>query len=140
MKWEYNGVEYNDKHDDSLYGFIYCVYYEDEDGNLFKYYGKHKWIKEIKKHFGKRRLAEITDKRLKTYEIVTSDSEWRDYVGSCKDTMGYIPIHKEIICFACSQRELTWLETKILIMKGALEDDMCLNGNILGKFFKHNLV
>lgn len=140
MKWEYNGVEYNDKHDDSLYGFIYCVYYEDEDGNVFKYYGKKKWFKEIKKHFGKKKLAEITDKRLKTYEMIVSDNDWRTYVGSCKDTKDYIPIHKEIICFARSNRELTYLEAKIMFQFGALEDDSCLNGNLLGKFYRGDLV
>lgn len=140
MKWRYNGKDYDTKHDDSLYGFVYCVHYEDGNGNIYKYYGKKKWFSERKKHFGKKRLSEVTDKRLKTYEIVKSDNDWREYVGSCKDTKDYIPFYKEIICFARSQRELTYLEAKIMFQRGALEDEDCLNGNLLGKFYRGNLV
>ena len=140
MTWTYNNEEYNTKHDENLHGFIYCVYFEAEDGNVYKYYGKKKWFSERKKHYGKKRLAEVTDKRLKTYEIIVADNDWRSYTGSCKDTKDYIPIYKEIICFAKSQRELTYLEAKVMFQRGALEDDECLNGNLLGKFFKGNLV
>ena len=140
MHWKYNDEPYTDKHDESLYGFIYCVYFEGSDGKVYKYYGKKKWFSEKKKHFGKKRLAEVTDKRLKTYEMVVSENDWKSYIGSCKDTKDYIPIYKEIICFARTQRELTWLEAKVMFQRGSLEDDECLNGNLLGKFFKGNLV
>ncbi len=140
MKWRYNKLEYDVKHNESLYGFIYCVYFESEDGNVYSYYGKKQMTSYRKKHFGKKKLATITDKRLKTYEIVESDSNWKNYTGSCKDTKDYIPIYKEIIRFAKSKRELTYLEAKIMFSRGALEDKSCLNGNISGRFFRDNLV
>ncbi len=139
MKWRYNKLEYDVKHDESLYGFIYCVYFEDEDGNVYNYYGKKKWFSETKKHFGKRRMAEVTDKRLKTYEMIVRDNDWRMYTGSCKDTKDYIPIYKEIICFAPSKTALTYMETKIMFQRGALEDESCLNANIMGKFYRGRL-
>ena len=140
MNWRYCGRDYTEKHDESLFGFIYLVHFEDESGNIFKYYGKKKWFSETKKHFGKKKLAEMTDKRLKTYEYIKRDNDWRTYVGSSKETDGLIPIYKEILEFARSQRELTYLETKVLFARGALEDKDCLNGNIMGRFFKGRLV
>ena len=139
MNWRYQNVDYDTKHDESLYGFIYAVYFENDNGDVFTYYGKKKWYSERKKHYGKKKLAEITDKRLKTYEMVVSDNDWRTYTGSCKETKGLIPIYKEIICFARSKRELTYLETKIMFQRGALEDEKCINGNIMGRFFRGSL-
>ena len=140
MNWKYQGLDYTDKHDDTLYGFIYLVHFENESGDIFKYYGKKKWFSETKRHFGKKELAKLPDKRLKTYEMVVKDNDWRTYVGSSKETEGLIPIHKEIIQFARSSRELTYLETKILFARSALEDEECLNKNILKRFFRSNLV
>ena len=140
MTWSYNNKPYTDKHDDSLYGFIYCVYFEDGNGQVYKYYGKKKWFSERKKHYGKKKLAQMTDKRLKTYEMIVTDNDWRTYTGSCKDTKGYIPIYKEIICFTRTQREHTYLETKVMFQRGALEDEECLNANIMGRFYRGKLV
>jgi hypothetical protein len=140
MNWMYNDVEYTDKHDDTLYGFIYCVYFESGDGKVFKYYGKKKWFSETKRHFGKKELAKVTDNRLKTYEYIIRDNDWRTYTGSCKDTRGYIPIYKEIICFTRTQREHTYLEVKVMSQRSALEDELCLNANILNRFYKGKLV
>ena len=168
MKWRYNGIDYDTKHDDSLYGFVYCVHYEDGNGNVYKYYGKKKWfaenhVEELKsglrreKSLGEvRKRKPMTDEdlanrtkaqvrngvrsKIVTYDIMHSDNDWREYVGSCKDTKDYIPFYKEIICFARTQRELTYLEAKIMFQRGALEDEDCLNGNLLGKFYRGNLV
>ena len=140
MNWMYQGKEYLDKHSDDIYGFIYCVYFENNVGDIFKYYGKKKMFSETKKHYGKRKLAEVTDKRLKTYEMVIRDNDWGSYVGSCKDTKGYIPIRKDIICFTASQREHTYMEVKVLFQRGALKDPSCLNQNIMGRFFRGRLV
>ena len=140
MEWRYCGRAYTEKHDDRLHGFIYLIHFEDESGNIFKYYGKKKWWKDIKRNFGKKELALIADKRKRTYEYVRKDNDWREYVGSCKDTEGLIPIYKEILEFARSNRELTYMEAKVMFARGALEDEDCLNGNIMGKFFRDNLV
>ena len=119
----YNGSEYLERHNDDVYGFIYVITYEDEDGNLYSYYGKRAMIYNKKYHFGKKQLATMTDKRLKTYENRPYENMgWKSYVGSCKDTNGYIPTSKYILQFASSKRELTWLELKIMVLYGAIED------------------
>lgn len=168
LHWRYNDSDYIDKHDDSLYGFIYCVYFENDLGDIFKYYGKKKWfaentISELKSGLRRensigtvRKLVEMSplelEKRTKTqvrsnvrnklvtFDIVHSDNDWRTYTGSCKDTKGYIPIYKEIICFTRTQREHTYLETKVMFQRGALEDNDCLNANIMGRFYRGRLV
>ena len=140
MNWHYNGKEYTEKHDDTLYGFVYCVYFEDDVGNVYHYYGKKKWFSKIKKNYSQKKIDEMADKRRRKYEYVIKDNNWQDYTGSCKDTKDYIPIHKEILLFARTQRELTYLEAKVLFQVGALEDEKCLNGNILSRFYRDNLV
>jgi len=139
MKWTYNDEVYDELHTPEVFGFIYKITFEDGDGELYSYYGKKQVKARIKKHFGKRKLAEATDKRKKTYEYVIKEAKWKDYIGSCKDTEGYIPIAKEILCFANSGRELTYLEAKALFARGALEDEKCLNANVLGRFFRGNI-
>lgn len=139
MNWTYMDSEYTEIHDDSLEGFIYEVDYEDEDGNLYIYYGKKNFYLTKKKHFGKKKIAEMADKRKKTYEYVKTEDDWKTYTGSCKSTDGLIPVAKRILMFARSKRELTYIETKMLFVNGALEDTKCLNANISGTFFRDNL-
>ena len=167
MNWVYQGKEYIEKHSDNLYGFIYKVTFEDEDGKVFVYYGKKKMFSETTLSALKngtqrpnskriRKLKPMTfneiDNRTKSqvssnvrnkiveYDVVSADNDWRSYVGSCKDTKGYIPIRKDIICFTASQREHTYMEVKVLFQRGALEDESCLNQNIMGRFYRERLV
>ena len=140
MIWRYNDQDYSEQHDPSLYGFTYLVHFENGNGDVFKYYGKRKWNSVTKKHFGKKKLATMSDRRLKTYEMITKENAWQDYVGSSKETDGLIPIHKEIIEFARTSRELTYMETKLLFVRSAIEDESCINRNILKRFFRDNLV
>ena len=85
-------------------------------------------------------LATVTDKRLKTYEYTYKENKWRDYLGSSKETENYIAIKKDILMFARSNRELTYLETKTLFSHSAIEDPKCLNISILNKFFRGKTV
>ena len=167
MNWRYQNVDYDTKHDESLYGFIYAVYFENDNGDVFTYYGKKKWLSETniislksgipregnvgrvrkRKPMTEDDLANRTKTQVRNgvsskiveYDTMMTDNDWRTYTGSCKETEGLIPIYKEIICFARSKRELTYLETKIMFQRGALEDEKCINGNVMGRFFRDRL-
>jgi len=46
---------------------------------------------------------------------------------------------KEILEYCYSKKELTFREIQAIICMQGLEDDKCLNDNILGKFFRKDL-
>lgn len=121
-------------------GFIY----EITDSTGKKYIGKKSLWSIRKKHFGKKKLATMTDKRLKTWEKIKKESDWLKYTGSNKELNRNIDnnleITKEILIFAYSKKELTYLELKFLFSKGVLESDSYYNDNIQGKFFRKDLV
>lgn len=114
-------------------GFIYRIDYED--GTY--YFGKKNFIDTQKKNLGKKELAQITDARLKTYKVVKKESNWREYEGSCKESIGKTIIKKVILEAYKTQRALTFAEARILFRNESLFMPRCLNGNILGKFFRN---
>ena len=146
MEWIYNDEVYDKIHSPEVYGFIYLINLENEDGEVYKYYGKKNFYTENEidalKNGGTREGhvkfvgRNAGGRRIKRELIRRESKSWKKYTGSCKNCDGYIPISKEILCFAKDKRELTYLETKALFARGALEDDKCLNGNILNKFFR----
>jgi len=118
-----------------MQGFIYRIDYEDE----FYYYGKKDFVSDVKTPLGKKALAEQTDKRLKTYKRVQRETNWRTYEGS-HDAIGFTIKCKTIIRLCRTKRELTFREAEIQFKQGVLFSEKCLNKNILGKFFKGNIL
>lgn len=114
-------------------GFIYKIEYTD--GTF--YYGKKNFVDETTKPLGKKELALITDKRLKKYKTVRKESNWRTYEGSSKETIGKTISKKIILNVYKTQRALTFAEARLLFNTDALFMKNCLNGNILGKFFRN---
>ena len=51
-------------------GFVYIMNMKDEKGKMHSYIGKKNFYSRRKKKFGKKKLAAMTDKRAKKYEIV----------------------------------------------------------------------
>lgn len=144
MFWEYEGNKIktiNDFPTDAV-GFIYCITFS----NGKKYIGKKNLYTTRKKHFGKKQLALITDKRLKTYELITKESDWKTYNGSQKDVKLVLKnketvISKKEILYICnSLKKLTYFELKALIVEGCLEKEEYYNDNILGKFFRSEII
>lgn len=134
MNWINKSVVYDFS---GYYGFIYRIWYDD--GGY--YYGKKNFTSTRKKMFGKKRLAELDDNRLKKYEYITIESNWRfGYNGSTKNSKGKTVSKKEILLLGKTKRELTYLEAKLLFEMDVLNDEACLNENILGKFFKGNII
>ena len=141
MNWIYKGKEITDIRDlpdDKLHGFIYLIKLD----NGQQYIGKKNFKSVTKKNFGKRRLATITDRRLKTYETITKESNWKSYVSSSKKVNDLIEsgrtYTKEILFLAGSKRELTYRETEHLFIYNVLFDNNFINDNILGKFYGKN--
>lgn len=142
--WIYKG-SYIDSIEDILkfypdaIGFVY----EIELSNGRRYIGKKNLFSTRKVKLGKKELAKLTDKRLKKYKMVTKESDWLSYIGSSKPlkedlTNGFTIMSREILIFAESPRELTYLETQQLFCRKVLElGSKYYNESILGKFFKN---
>lgn len=125
----------------SAIGFIYII--TDSDGKV--YIGQKSLFSKRKKHFGKKQIAEITDKRKKTYEYVVKESDWLTYTGSNKELNEEIKkgkrYRKEILRYCFNKKQLSYYETKYLMMYGVIEPgNNSYNGNILGKFYPKDLI
>lgn len=138
MNWKHNSKNITsiDNMPEGTIGFIYLLTLSNG-----KYYiGKKNIYSTRKKNFGKKKIAQITDKRLKKYEYITTESNWKTYNGS-SELLKILPdnisvINRKILAFAKTSKELTYLETKYLFLNNVLEDKDFYNQNILGKFFK----
>ena len=122
-------------------GFVYEVTLS----NGMKYIGKKNLFSIRKKKFGKKQLAAVTDKRLKKYEVIIKESDWKSYYGSSKrlkeDVKNGLQVtNREILAIATSKMNLTYLETKHMFIREVLErSDKYYNDNILGKFYKKSI-
>jgi len=132
VNWTMNGNILSDKKPPSnMWGFIYRIDYT----NGKSYIGKKQFWSVTKKPFGKKKLAEVTDKRAKKYEMVVKENNWRRYVGSSKLTEG-LEIKQKAILEICSDKiNLTYCEQKWLMKEDVLVDDTYLNDCIGGKFY-----
>lgn len=122
-------------------GFIYRII--DENGK--EYIGQKSLFSKRKKKFGKKKLAEITDKRKKKYEYIIKESNWLTYTGSNKELNGNIEdglkYTKHILQFCFNKKQLTYFETKFLMLYGTIEPgNNSYNGNIQGKFYPKDLI
>jgi len=139
MSWIYKAVEFTDKMiPEGAIGFVY----EMEaiiDGKSVRYVGKKNFFSVRKKRFGKKALAEMTDKRTKKYIMITKPS-YQNYYSSNKVLQDAhkagIPIKRYMVKICFSKTELTYEETKYQFKREVLEKEEFLNGNILGRFYK----
>jgi len=137
--WNYQGKPITEVSDlpDNVHGFVYMI--TDENGK--KYIGKKTIFTVRKRKFGKKESKLITDKRLKLYETVRKEGNWKIYTGSntilnegIKKGLQYT---KEIIRVAYHKKQLSYYETRELFEKRVLEtDDDYYNSNINGTYFK----
>ena len=140
-KWQY-GEEYNPE---NYFGFVYKI--TNLTNGKF-YIGKKFFWYNKKKKLTKKQLAEQTGPgRKPTTEIVKVESDWKTYWGSSKELLTDIKQlgdeHFEcIILQLCkTKKELTYFEIHHQCKSDVLlPNTLTYNDNILGKFFRKDLV
>ena len=134
--WLYNnevikGIEQIPK---NTFGFIYQSIYIPTNE---KYLGK-------KVLYFNKTLPPL--KGFKRKRKVVKESDWITYYGSHEKIKILLKENKhnnfkrEILEFAFNKKHLTYLETKYLFCNNVLENEEYINDNILGKFFRKDLV
>ena len=134
--WLYNnkvikGIEQMPK---NTFGFIYKATYIP---TREKYLGK-------KVLFFNRTLPPL--KGAKRKRKVVKESDWQTYYGSHTKIKQLLSEGKqedftrEVLEFAFNKKHLTYLETKYQFCNNVLENTEYINDNILGKFFRKDLV
>ena len=113
------------------YGFIYRLIFDDG----CEYIGKKSFISTTKKPFGKKKLAAITDKRAKKYEVVVKESNWIRYESSCKDIGDRKLVEKHIIKVCKTKQDLSYWENYYLYGNEVLFNDKFINRNIEGRYY-----
>ena len=140
MTWTYKGkviTELSDMPEGTI-GFIYKIT-NIQTGEY--YVGKKNVLSVRKRKFGKREIAALPDKRMKHWEMVAKESDWKDYRSS-NDTVKNWPNGSsklEILRFCSSKKSLTYYELQEQFSHDVLGDELALNDNLLGKFFRKDL-
>lgn len=139
MSWLYEGRPFTDNMiPDGAVGFVY----EMEaviNGKSVRYVGKKNFYSVTKKKFGKKAMANVTDKRTKKYETVTKPSYQNYYSSNAVLKEAHkagVKIKRFMVKICFSKMELTYYETKYQFVREVLEKEEFLNGNILGRFFR----
>lgn len=131
-KKEIKSVE--DMPKDSI-GFVYLI--ETDKGS---YIGKKQLYTKRKRKFGKKEIAKIKDKRLKHWEYVIKESNWKVYNSSNKELKELLKnglkCNKYILDYAKTKKELSYKEEKQLYINEVLEKEEYFNSNISGRYFK----
>ena len=150
MTWTYQGRVINELSDmpKGTHGFIYKI----TNGQTGEYYvGKKQVVSVRKRKFGKKEIAKLTDKRMKRYEMVTKESKWQDYRSSNKTVSDWFDkdgranpssndrIELKILKFCSNKKSLTYYELQEQFSHDVLSDELSLNDNLLGKFFRKDL-
>lgn len=155
MTWTYKGQLITELSDmpENVFGFIYKI----TNGKTGEYYiGKKQVLSVRKRNFGKREIAALEDKRMKKYEYVTKESDWKEYRSSNKVVKGWFDenetalnegrnndindrLELRILRFCSNKKSLTYYELQEQFAHDVLADEDSLNDNLLGKFFRKDL-
>jgi hypothetical protein len=129
---------------EGCHGFVYKIHSYETD---HFYVGKKILENNIKRKIGKKEKALIEGKgRKPSFERLQKESNWKEYWSSSKILLeeykkyGQMEFERLILDFAFSKKHLTYLELKYQFEYNVLEDKLSLNDNILGKFFRKDLV
>ena len=133
-----------DQFPEDTFGFIYKITHIDTNK---AYIGKKSLYHNKKHKLTRKQLAEqpVTRGRKSTHEVIQCESDWRTYCGSSKELtadikqFGVEKFRREIIYIAKSKKQLTYLELKAQFQFDVLEINS-YNDNILGKFFRKDLI
>lgn len=145
MSWRYKGDYITELGDmpENVFGFIYKIT-NTETGEY--YIGKKQVVSVRKRNFGKKEIAALEDKRMKKYEMVVKESDWKTYRssnGTVKNwfstTEGSAKCNLEILRFCSNKKSLTYYELQEQFSHDVLGDELALNDNLLGKFYRKDL-
>jgi hypothetical protein len=122
------------------YGYIYMTVHTKTGRS---YIGKKAFQHTTNKKLGKKELSEIPVTRGKrpSKKVVVKESDWKTYYGSNTEVKS-LPkdeLKRYALRLCKTKKELTYWETKYLFEYNVLEDDLYMNDNILGKFFRKDL-
>jgi serine/threonine protein kinase len=135
MNWLYRESEITDlKHiPEGIFGFIYQVTHIPTGK---KYIGK-------KQLLSYRTLPPLKGERKK--RKVIKEGDWKTYYGSHPEVKKLVKeskedFHREILQFVTTRKQLTYYELVHLIRQDVLGNEDYYNDNILGKFFRKDLI
>ena len=122
-------------------GYVYVTYHIPTGR---QYIGKKNFFHTTNKKLGKKELLEIPITRGKrpTKKQVIKDSDWKTYYGSATEikSLPKEEMLRHVLKLCKNSKQLTYWETKYLFQYNVLEDDHYINDNILGKFYRKDLI
>jgi len=129
---------------EKYYGFVYKI----TNKITGKFYVGKKAFWHNKKHkLTKKQLAEQSGPgRKPTHEIVQVESDWKTYWGSSKELLADIKQYGEenferwVFVQCKTKKQLTYYELHYQCNEGCLISKNSYNDNILGKFFRKDLL
>ena len=130
---------------ENVIGFVYLI--EFTDGK--KYIGKkelycERWMprRTLGRPKDSIKIKVVMNKKGERYlsDLRRKESNWKRYKGSSAESAVRTPKVRYVIAKARDGRELTYLEAKMLFKYDTLENEDFLNKNILGKFYRKNMM
>lgn len=122
-----------------------------ENGNYIGFIYKIECNITGKVYYGKKNFFSKTTKQIKGLGkrpkkvVVIKESDWKKYYSSNKEIKELSKLNKNrfkrtILCLCKTAKELSYRELEVQVLNKVLEDDNCWNENILGRFFKRDLI
>lgn len=126
------------------FGFIYRIT-NLENGKC--YIGKKQLLSKVNKKLGKKEMAALPTQRGRkvTKKLIVSESNWKDYWGSCKPlledlkTQGEFAFKREILMICKSKKLLTYWEAAFQIKEDVLLKEN-YNDTILGHYYRKDFL
>lgn len=126
------------------FGFIYRIT-NLENGKC--YIGKKQLQSKVNKKLGKKEMAALPTQRGRkvTKKLVISESNWKDYWGSCKPlledlkNLGEDKFEREILMICKSKKLLTYWEAAFQIKEDVLLKEN-YNDTILGHYYRKDFL
>lgn len=144
--WIYNNKPFTEIPEGYI-GFVYKITCVNKSNPYFgwTYYGLKHFFTITTKKLGKRAVAALPDKRMSKKIKTTNESNWSTYCSSSKELQALIkknPTHfkKEILVLCKTKKQLSYCETEILFKYDVLRNEKNWNSNILGRFYKRDLI
>jgi hypothetical protein len=126
---------------DEWYGYVYMTTHIPTGK---QYVGKKAFKHTLNKKLNKKELAAIPVTRGKrpSNKKVINESDWKTYYGSSEQVKS-LPkeeLKRYVLKLCKTSKQLTYWETKLLFQYNVLEDDNYFNNNILGTFYRKDLL